>query len=70
MFGFRSCLAWNGAILWALLCPRANEIFSASYQERFERSYGGSLPFWSSPFFWVPAGLICLSALIILVLLR
>jgi len=55
-------LFWLGAQLWALFGARASRVFQPAYQGKRIRD-GRTVAFWWSPFFLIPASLVCLGLL-------
>lgn len=54
-------LLWDGAMLVVLFSPAANTIFTERYRHLVQRTSTVSVPFWTSPFFFVPIGMIMIS---------
>ncbi|MGE0711898.1 MAG: hypothetical protein AB7N76_03035 [Planctomycetota bacterium] len=51
---------WHGSMIWVLVTKE--HIFTPDYREAAHRSHR-AVPFWSSPFFWIPAALILICVL-------
>ena len=60
-------VAWNVAIIAVLCSARASGIFTPKFRNVVARTPGVPVPWWSSPFFWIPA-VVLLLALGLLVL--
>jgi hypothetical protein len=50
-------LLWNAAVLVVLLNSASAGIFTADYRNEVARTPGVSVPFWTSPFFFVPVAI-------------
>jgi len=60
LLGLAMSLGWNGAQIAVLQSGRCQALFTASYRDLVERD-GRKVPYWRSPFLWVPLALIVLS---------
>jgi len=45
---------WDGGVLWVLLSPAGAAVFSPKYRELVARTGTRQVPFWGSPFFYLP----------------
>lgn len=53
-------IAYTCAVLWAIGGSQGGAICTASYQQLVARTPDVKVPFWTSPFFWIPAGMLVL----------
>ncbi|RMG13448.1 MAG: hypothetical protein D6731_12075 [Planctomycetota bacterium] len=56
-------IGWDAAVLAVLASASAGHVFSADYRDVVRRSAGVQVAWWTSPFFYLPAGLALLGLL-------
>lgn len=61
-------LAWNGSIIAVLIGARGGGMFDARYRQQIECSRSTRIPWWTSPFFWIPIVLVIVSLVALMVL--
>ncbi|RMG13449.1 MAG: hypothetical protein D6731_12080 [Planctomycetota bacterium] len=59
--GALSVLGWNAAVVALLVLGKTGELFTPRYRALVERTPTVRVSWWTSPFFFVPAGLILLT---------